>query len=216
MPPVSDAFKIGKRLELGVGQDHLEWLPTRVEDYCADGRLIVAWPTDADRRFARVVEGETVQVMVAATQDALYVASASVEHTTQDGLPLITLCVNGQWQRLQRRSAVRQRVAVRPRIAEVLYGPAKRTLRLGITNVSASGLQIRSQDEIRRGDLLELAFELDGEVQLQARVRRVARNDRVWEAGCEFEGISETLAQRIVQFIFARQRDVLRVRRGEV
>src|SRR5207302_11467055 len=132
-------------------------------------------------------------VMVAAARDALYVATADVEHARQQGLPLLTQCIRGPWQRMQRRAAVRERVAVRPRIAQVLYGPARRTLRLGITNVSATGVQIRSQDEIRRGDLVELAFELDGEVQLLARVRRVFRYERVWEAGCEFEGISESL-----------------------
>ncbi len=214
MQPASDAFNIGKRLELGVGRDLVEWLPTRVEDHAADGRISVAWPTDPDRRLARIQTGETVQVMVAATQDALYVAIANVEHTRHQGLPLLTLCVNGPWQRMQRRTAVRESVAVRPRIAQVLYGPARRTLRLGITNVSATGVQVRSQDEIRRGDLLELAFELDGEVQVQARVRRVFRYERVWDAGCEFEGISDSLAQRIVQFIFVQQRAMLRARRG--
>jgi c-di-GMP-binding flagellar brake protein YcgR len=97
----------------------------------------------------------------------------------------------------------------------VLYGPTRRTLRLGIMNVSASGVQVRSQDELRCGDLLDLAFELDGEVHVQARVLRVARKERVWDAGCEFEGISERLAQRIVQFIFAQQRATLRARRGD-
>jgi c-di-GMP-binding flagellar brake protein YcgR len=70
-------------------------------------------------------------------------------------------------------------------------------------------VQVRSNDELRRGDLLDLAFELMGlehEIQLRARVCRVQRNERVWEAGCEFEGVSERLAQRIVQFIFAEQR----------
>jgi c-di-GMP-binding flagellar brake protein YcgR len=215
MQPASEAFNIGKRLELGVGRDLVEWLPTRVEDNAADGRISVAWPTDPDRRLARILTGETVQVMVTAARDALYVASANVEDATQQGLPLLSLCISGPWQRMQRRAAVRESVAVRPRIAQVLYGPARRTLRLGITNVSATGVQIRSQDEIRRGDLLELAFELDGEVQLQARVRRVFRYERVWEAGCEFEGISESLAQRIVHFIFVQQRATLRARRGE-
>jgi c-di-GMP-binding flagellar brake protein YcgR len=108
----------------------------------------------------------------------------------------------------QRRSAFRLRVAIRPRIAK----SAHRSLRLGITNLSATGLQVRSQDELRRGDLLHLAFEMDGEVELEARVGRVTRLERVWDAGCAFEGVSERLSERIVQFIFAQQRLALRAR----
>ncbi len=118
-------------------------------------------------------------------------------------------------ERMQRRNAVRQRVAVRPRVAQTVYGSARRPLRLGVINVSATGLQLRSQDELRPGDLVELAFELDGEVYVHARVKRVQRAERVWDAGCEFEGITERLAERIVQFIFVQQRAMLRASRGE-
>jgi c-di-GMP-binding flagellar brake protein YcgR len=213
MQPAFDAFRIGARLELGFGDDLIVWVPTRVEDYEPQGRLVVAWPTDADRRLIKLMTSARVQVMVAA-KDALYATTAIVEHTALEAVPLVTLSVDGPWQRMQRRAAVRASVAVRPRVAQVVYGPAKRELRLGVTNVSATGLQVRSRDELRSGDVLELAFELDGEVQLKARVRRVSRTERSWEAGCEFEDVSESLARRIVQFIFAQQRAMLRARRG--
>jgi hypothetical protein len=77
MQPASEAFNIGKRLELGVGRDLVEWLPTRVEDNAADGRISVAWPTDPDRRLARILTGETVQVMVTAARDARYATGAA-------------------------------------------------------------------------------------------------------------------------------------------
>jgi c-di-GMP-binding flagellar brake protein YcgR len=214
MQPASDAFKIGARLQLGFGDDLLVWVPTRVEDYDPEGRIVVAWPTDAERRLIKLMTSVRVQVMVAAAKDALYAATAIVEHTTQADIPLVTLSLDGPWQRMQRRAAVRESVAVRPRIAQVLHGPARRELRLGVTNVSATGVQVRSRDELRPGDLLELAFELDGEVQLKAHVRRVCRTERSWEAGCEFDGVSDSLARRIVQFIFAQQRAMLRARRG--
>jgi c-di-GMP-binding flagellar brake protein YcgR len=119
--------------------------------------------------------------------------------------------MTGDWQRSQRRGAFRARVAIRPRVAENAYRP----LRLGITNVSASGVQVRSQDELRQGDLLHLVFDIDTEIELYARVGRVTRLERVWDAGCAFEGISERLSERIVQFIFAQQRIALRARRGD-
>lgn len=208
----SEALTIGARLEVEVGSD---WLPTRLEDQSGDGQLTIAWPTDRDRYLAQIDPGQTVQVMVAARQDAMYVAQCIVDATDNSAVPLVRLTPHGEWERLQRRNAVRTSVAVRPRIAQCLYGEARRTLRLGVTNVSATGVQVRSQDELRRGDLLELAFELDGEIEVRARVCRVYRNERIWSAGCEFEDMNEKLARRIVQFIFAQQRALLRARRGD-
>ena|SRR5689334_22428453 len=114
----------------------------------------------------------------------------------------------------QRRSAVRQPVAIVPRLARIVYGGvAQRPVRLGIIDLSATGVNVRSRDELRAGDLLELTFVLDTEVTFQARVRRVTRYERVWDAGCAFEGVSEAQAERIVKFVFAQQRVTLRARR---
>jgi c-di-GMP-binding flagellar brake protein YcgR len=116
----------------------------------------------------------------------------------------------------QRRSAYRQSVAIVPKVAHIVYGGvARRKLRLGVLDLSASGVSIRSKDELRTGDLIELQFEVDGELYVQARVRRVARGDRVWDAGCAFEGLTERQADRIVKFIFTQQRVTLRARRND-
>jgi len=50
---------------------------------------------------------------------------------------------------------------------------------------------------------------------VRARVRRVFQRERIWEAGCEFEGVSEKVTERIVQFIFVQQRALLRLQRGD-
>jgi c-di-GMP-binding flagellar brake protein YcgR len=151
----------------------------------------------------------------------MYAARAEVEVASREGVPLLTLRVSGAWQRVQRRNAVRVAVAIRPRSAEIVFGETRKQLRLGVTDISALGVQVRSQDELRSGDHLDLAFELmdvDEEIQVKARVRRVNRQERatsvIWDAGCEFEGLSAKLGQRIVQFIFARQRALARAKRG--
>lgn len=218
---------IGQRLEIGfVVRNELTWLASRLEDRAADGeQLTVAWPTDASRRLMSVNPGQVLHVAASTPQDALYAAETIVQLTSTEPVPLITVHVSGPWQRSQRRNAVRVGVAIRPRIALKLIGPAHKSLRLGVTNLSATGVQVRSQDELRSGDLLDLAFELmgiDDEVQLKARVNRVYRLDRgvpahaVWDAGCEFEGVPDRLAQRIVQYIFAQQRALARAKRGQL
>jgi len=117
---------------------------------------------------------------------------------------------------VQRRAAFRQPVAIVQSAAHIVYGGvARRPLRLGVIDVSATGVNVRSKDELRAGDLLEMAFDADGQVHVQARVRRITRYDRVWDAGCAFEGINERQAEHIVKYVFAQQRVSLRARRGD-
>jgi c-di-GMP-binding flagellar brake protein YcgR len=227
------ALSIGQRLEVGYdpSAEHgpsgaaTEWFASRLEDQADDSTwLTVAWPTDTKRRLLLVQPGDAVEVAASTPQDALYAAEAIIEVTVREPVPLLTLKIRSAWRRSQRRNAVRVGVAIRPRVANMLMGPAHKALRLGVTDISASGVQVRSQDELRVGDLVDLAFELSGideEVSVQARVRRVYRHDRgpaipaVWDAGCQFEGLPDRLGQRIVQYIFAQQRAVARARRGE-
>jgi c-di-GMP-binding flagellar brake protein YcgR len=228
----SVALSIGQRIELGydptspMGRkaEATEWLNSRLEDKAEDGScLTVAWPTDTHRKLIMVEPGDRVALAASTPQDALYAADAVIEASDEDPVPLLTLRIDGEWRRSQRRNAVRVGVAIRPRVAEKLIGPLQKPVRLGITNISASGVQVRSQEEIRSGDLLELAFELLGvehELLVRARVRRVYRQDRtsgsqgVWDAGCEFEGVPDRIGQRIVQYIFMQQRALARVKKG--
>jgi c-di-GMP-binding flagellar brake protein YcgR len=214
MPLASEVtLAIGQRLEIGV-RDH--WWPTRLEDRTADDQVTVAWPLSSLRRPLYLEVGEAVELGTVVHDDGAYAATGQVVALEKGNVPLVTVRLVGEWQRSQRRNAVRVPVAIRPRIAEVVYSDmARRTVRLGVTDISATGVHLRSKDEIHAGDLLHLAFELDQvEVNVQARVRRVECNERVWDAGCSFEGISESEAQRIVRFIFAQQRALLRVKRG--
>ena len=198
---------LGQRLEIRVAE---RWWATRVED-CAEGLLTVAWPTDDRRALVPMDPGEVVELLRVVPGDGTYSVHGTVCELVTDSVPAVRVALGGEWQRSQRRGAFRARVAFRPRVAESHYRP----LRLGITNVSASGVQVRSQDELRRGDLLHLVFDIDTEIELYARVGRVTRLERVWDAGCAFEGMSERLSERIVQFIFAQQRIALRARRGD-
>ena len=225
-PSVMPNLTVGQRLEIGVahlGQTH--WFTSRVEARDGAGqRLALAWPTDRERRLLDVQIGHGVQVMTSA-QDALYSALAQVEDTDSHSVPPIVIVrLAHAWNRAQRRTAVRVGLAIKPRLAARLVGDVRKHLRLGITNLSAGGLQVRSQDELRVGDCLELDFDMSAEalenVYVFARVRRVQRVQRpsgdVWEAGCEFEGASPRLIERVVHFIFFEQRAQARNRRNRL
>src|SRR5918911_5419943 len=145
MPLPSEALAIGRHLEIGVGEDYIVWLASRLEDHAGDNVLTVAWPTDHERRLIGVPRAGTLEVALATRDDAMYTATVVVRSATRGAVPLLTLEVSGDWRRSQRRDAVRTSVAIRPRVAAVLIDKdARRPLRLGLTNISASGVQVRS------------------------------------------------------------------------
>jgi c-di-GMP-binding flagellar brake protein YcgR len=209
-------LKIGQRVDVRFAG---HWLPTRLED--VDGsRLHLAWPTDHERRQIPVKPGDILQVAISA-EDALYSVGARLETVRHDGLPLLTLSVERGWERSQRRGAVRVGVAIKPRIAARLDGDTRQPLRAGITNLSAGGVQLRSQDELKPGDVVELAFnvlDVNEEIDTHAIVRRVQQHEHgsvhVWEAGCEFRGLPDKLQQKLMQFIFNQQRALARARKA--
>jgi c-di-GMP-binding flagellar brake protein YcgR len=215
------AFTLGQRLEIGYGDEPVHWLASRLEDHDDADRLTIAWPTDAERRLVAVKVGGTIELAASTPQDALYSAAVTVVETVREPVPLLTVKLIGPWRRIQRRDAVRASVAIKPRIACSVDGEVRKPLHLGIIDISCAGLRVRSQEQLRPDDVLELAFELmgvDEELDVLARVARVRRHElgthTVWDAGCEFKGLSDRISQRIVQFIFAQQRALARTRKA--
>lgn len=77
-------------------------------------------------------------------------------------------------------------------------------------NVSAGGVLVAGADALETGDRLRLRFELDSEEDLVDLFARVARADDTWGLrGLRLERLSERERERIVRFVFARQRRAL-------
>jgi c-di-GMP-binding flagellar brake protein YcgR len=211
---------VGQRLEIGVcSRDGVRWLASRLEDRDAAGqRLTVAWPTE-QAQLVLLRPGETIE-LAASAKDALYSAQVRIEKAHHAAVPLLVVQVVGPWQRSQRREAVRVPVSIRPDVAQrVLPDGRQAPIRAGIANISATGVQLRSQDELHLHDRLALAFALgEADLAVQAQVRRLVVHEsgsvRVWEAGCQFVDIPPTLSEQIVQFIFTQQRALARLQRN--
>jgi hypothetical protein len=77
-------------------------------------------------------------------------------------------------------------------------------------NVSAGGVLVAGADALEAGDRLRLRFELDSEEDLIDLLARVVRADDTWGLrGLRLERLSEREHERIVRFVFARQRRAL-------
>jgi hypothetical protein len=79
-----------------------------------------------------------------------------------------------------------------------------------VRNVSAGGVLVAGAEALDAGDRLRLRFELDSEDDLVDLLARVVRTDDAWGLrGLRLEGVSERERERIVRYIFARQRHAL-------
>jgi hypothetical protein len=77
-------------------------------------------------------------------------------------------------------------------------------------NVSAGGVLVAGADALEAGDRLRLRFELDSEEDLIDLLARVVRADDTWGLrGLRLEQLDERERERIVRFVFARQRRAL-------
>jgi hypothetical protein len=77
-------------------------------------------------------------------------------------------------------------------------------------NVSAGGVLVAGADALHEGERLRLRFELDDEADLIDLLARVVRADDAWGLrGLRLERLADRERERIVRFVFARQRRVL-------
>jgi hypothetical protein len=77
-------------------------------------------------------------------------------------------------------------------------------------NVSAGGVLIAGADALEAGDRLRLRFELDDQDDLIDLLARVVRADDTWGLrGLRLERLTDRERERIVKFVFARQRRAL-------
>jgi hypothetical protein len=77
-------------------------------------------------------------------------------------------------------------------------------------NVSAGGVLIAGAEALEAGDRLRLRFELDDENDLIDLLGRVVRADDAWGLrGLQLERLTDRERERIVKFVFARQRRAL-------
>lgn len=74
-------------------------------------------------------------------------------------------------------------------------------------DVSGGGMLLRGLEHLKEGEVLRFSLDLGpDEPELQGRAR-VVRVDEEGHRGLVFEAISDTERQRLIHFIFDRQRD---------
>ncbi len=209
-----------QRLDLRiVSVDGVHALRTQLEQLdAATGRLVVIWPTEQMRLFA-LRPGQAVVVELSRPGDALYTRETLIESATTEEPPQLVLRPVGEWQRAQRRDAVRHPVDIRPSHAQRVLPRGERQLFSAVIgDLSAGGMRMATTTELEIGDQLELAFGTPSggaELRLRVTVVRVAPPRNIahdaWDVGCQFVETSPGEREQIVQFILAQQAAIARM-----
>ncbi len=202
-----------QRLDLRiVSDDGVHALRTHLQYFdSATNRLVVIWPTEQLRLF-RLGPGQAVVVEFSRPGDALYKLETLVESATTEEPPRLVLRPVDDWQRVQRRDAVRHPVDIRPSQAHrVLPGGELEPFSAVIVDLSTSGMRMTTTTALDMFDQLEIAFGTPSggaELRLRVNVVRIAPPRSAadaWEIGCQFVEPSAVEREQIVQFILAQQ-----------
>jgi len=202
-----------QRLDLRVvSDDGVHALRTQLEQVdTATSRLVVIWPTEQLRLFP-LRPGQAVVVELSRPGDALYRLETLVESATTEEPPRLVLRPVDEWQRVQRRDAVRHPVDIRPSQAHrVTAGGERQPFSAVIVDLSTGGMRMATMTELEMFDQLEMVFGTPSggaELRLRVTVVRVApprSMDDAWEIGCQFVEPSTVEREQIVQFILAQQ-----------
>ena len=202
-----------QRLDLRVvSDDGVHALRTQLEQVdTATSRLVVIWPTEQLRLFP-LRPGQAVVVELSRPGDALYRLETLVESATTEEPPRLVLRPVDEWQRVQRRDAVRHPVDIRPSQAQrVTAGGERQPFSAVIVDLSTGGMRMATTTELDMFDQVEMVFGTPSggaELRLRVTVVRVAPPRSAadaWEIGCQFIEPSAVEREQIVQFILAQQ-----------
>jgi c-di-GMP-binding flagellar brake protein YcgR len=175
------------------------------------------------------VRGSAVKVVLAVPDDRvrrLAGQEASIEKTTQRGVQrftgtlavegakgeLLTVTLQGDAERVQRRNFVRVDVAVPIKVVSLEKGvTAGETTTL---NVSGSGVLVRDKWRLPLGIDVRLEIEIEPGAEPLRALGRVVRFAAEDAKGIRIEDMSRSDEDRLIKFIRERERAELRMARG--
>jgi len=185
-----------------------EYLPSRVEEI-NDDYLYIAAPTYRGEIVPLRI-GQDITICLVHNKD-FFVFSTKIVSRKRNPLPLLIVRKPQKLDKIQRRAFVRLSVRM-PLYFKVL--PDEEEFKEGVTlDISGGGAQFESPAILNKDQLLEIKIKLPERepVCCKARVVRVTTDTKGTGQGTtvavEYEDITEGQQDRIINYIFAVQRE---------
>jgi c-di-GMP-binding flagellar brake protein YcgR len=186
----------------------------RIDDI-VDGKLVASWPTSAGIRMP--VHADQMLNFSFVRESNVYAFAGLVDSTAAEPLPQITVIINSEIHRIQRRQNFRIRSLIPIELTGEIRGSSIKDenipifLKTTTHNISAGGVSIRSPKGFIEGSILETKIGLpDHEPMIKAPCRVIysepaVDNAKLVQTGMQYLTISEKEKARIVRYIYRAQ-----------
>ncbi|KJS87500.1 MAG: hypothetical protein JM58_03945 [Peptococcaceae bacterium BICA1-8] len=206
-----DFLKINQIIEIEVEQetDFSGTYKTRIEDIKQDG-IAIGMPIDKGG-YVPLRPGQEV-IIWHWDNSASYAYYCIVRDRSFETIPLIFLEWPYKTKKIQRRGSVRVPTNLP---LEYKLGNEDAFNKTFIRDLSGGGAQFVSKRKLIKGDILKINVFLPTEIiSCTAKVRRVyteVKNDNQrYLIGMEFIDIPEKISDKLIKYVFQRQRELIR------
>lgn len=204
---------IGEKIELFLDKTKKdERYLSKVEDIIDSVTFVITRPIGR-RCFAHLIPGQTIEI-VYFREDSAYCFDADVIECISSGQTMTAVVrAVSEKRKLQRRDYFRLSVMVPVTVGFWLHGK-KVIKKYDTVDISGGGIRIQSSEKIEVGSKVELSIDICGikDREITGSVVRCMLSEKstLYNIGIKFDDISPRDRQTIIQFIFARQRELLK------
>jgi c-di-GMP-binding flagellar brake protein YcgR len=209
------SLTINELLQVQLQEDSISSVyRSRIENI-VDQKLLATWPTLAGIRMP--VHADQMLSFSLVREGIAYSFNGLVDSTATEPLPQITVIINSEIHRIQRRQNFRIRSLLPIELSGEIRGTSSNEtshpffLKTTTYNISAGGIAIRIQKGIPEGTLLEAKIGLqDKEPIIKVPCHVVYSepsfdNPKLQQNGIQFLAITEKEKARIVRYVYRTQ-----------
>lgn len=209
-----DDLHEGERIEIIIDNDkHQEVYVSKIEEVIDRVTLIIASPISG-KYFTYFSVGQEIKIVFFRDESAYAFNARVIDRIKYNNSVSAVVNAISKTHKVQRRNYFRLGVMVDMTISyKVGYNSVIK--HLDAVDISGGGIKIMSAEKISLGTDVQINMNIPGIKGsiINGRVVRCApsiKNSSIYDIGIEFVDISANCRQKIIQYIFARQRKILR------
>lgn len=197
------------KVTLGIHRENAEcFFPSKVEDIISD-RIVLGMPIKEGRTFFVGLD-EKINIYFP-QKGSFYCLEGLIEDKKYDPIPVITIYPTCVPYKKQKRSYFRLKISLE---TYVKLPDSDDWIKVYTRDISAGGAKFSYSSLVKEGSIIEIMFpDISPEMSLMSRVLRTEKNcerhTNIYDIVIQFIEIDESTCDKIVKFVFAKQRELM-------
>ena len=207
------------------GDNSSKGIITRIEHYRADDKELHIWPPKVNGRTARLSSDSFYEIRLFGETAEYRYKVKFIAHDEVDGFPISRFKLLHDGEKILRRDAFRLNLDTMVLFSVVQEdGHQSEKLEGRVIDLSSGGVRILTNQELNRGELLNLSIQLDndliiafGDIRFSAAApppsrRGVGKNPQpryTHQYGVSFVMLGDSDEEKIIQYMYRKQREAL-------